>query len=562
MMTLKFDEVRRITGANLLSNYPGALIDAFVDGIDPKNVWHVWQKHMLTIFEALNWQNEKLFYRSYTGGISLSLSAPIDALYTACDAAELGWEFCVAELEQKPVLNKQEKIQNLQTTLKQEINPYLLKLIASAEQNNVSYLVDDDYFSLGTGVNSEVWEIDKLPSIKGIDWSKYHKIPSALITGTNGKSTSVRLASTIAKADNYSAGVTSTDFIRVGDNIIDKGDYSGPGGARILLRHPETEIAFLEVARGGLLRRGVPINNNQAALITNIAADHLGQYGINTVPELAEAKFIVDKGLAHDGVLVLNADDKELEKMSKKSAHKICWFSTNKNNHLIQKNIQQGEPVVYCDSGNVYFVDANRSNNFNVAVKDIVMTFNGTATYNIYNAMGVIGLCKVLKLSDQAILKGLASFGSNAQDNPGRGNRYEHHGAEVIIDFAHNQHSMNAVINMVKNIDANRKIVMFSQAGDRSDEEILSLADEILKLNPQLVIVAEIKNYLRGRAVGEIPNLIKKHLLKNQMSDNQIKTFNSTVEGAQYAIDNLQQGDLALLFTLDQREGVHQLLVG
>lgn len=563
MITLKFEEARRITGPNLLSQQPGALIDVFIDGISHIDVWHCWKQQMSEMLNQLGWSNENLYYRNYDGGISLSISAPIDALYTACQAVELAWLLCEAQLLSIQFLDKELKINELLNTLADEVNPELLALIALANEKRVTYLVDDDFFSLGTGNTCQVWPVTELPQTSSIQWSVFKKIPAAFITGTNGKSTSVRLASKIAQCAGFKAGVTSTDFISVGEKILDTGDYSGPGGARILLRHPETEMAFLEVARGGLLRRGLPICDNQAALITNIAADHLGQYGINSVPELAEAKFIVDKGLTDTGVLVLNADDPELVRLSANSLHRICWFSMNKEHSLIQANIAKGNAVVFFHDNQIHYVKAASS--FSVAVNDIAMTFNGTARYNIRNAMGVIGLCCALEIDCQAILKGLKEFGSDPFDNPGRGNRYLYNGAVVIVDFAHNQHSMSAVIEMANNIPAKRRLVMFSLAGDRSDKDMIELIDEIIAFKSDEYIIAELANYLRGREQGEIPALVKNYLLNQQIinapiSANQITVCDSPLAGAEYALTKIQAGDVVLLFTLDERDQVHQLL--
>ena len=131
------------------------------------------------------------------------------------------------------------------------------------------------------------WPADQLPTPESINWTHIQSIPLAVVTGTNGKSTTVRLAASILAAAGLRAGITSTDYIRVGEEILDRGDYSGPGGARTLLRYGQSEVAVLEVARGGLLRRGIGVERADAALITNIAADHLGEWGINSVAEMA-----------------------------------------------------------------------------------------------------------------------------------------------------------------------------------------------------------------------------------------------------------------------------------
>ncbi len=187
---------------------------------------------------------------------------------------------------------------------------------AAAARHHVPFLWDDDEVSVGFGKTAITWPADQLPEPESVDWQAIGSIPLGIVTGTNGKSTTVRLSAEILAAAGLSAGITSTDYIRVGEEILDRGDYSGPGGARTLLRHPRSEAVVLEVARGGLLRRGIGVEHADAALITNVAEDHMGEYGINTVAEMAEAKFIVRRALVTDAPLILNADDPESVRMA------------------------------------------------------------------------------------------------------------------------------------------------------------------------------------------------------------------------------------------------------
>lgn len=557
-MELQLDEVRRLTGPNLLWDESGAIIDVFIHGIDKTKVVQCWQLWLKKLQERFGWQQAST-YRIHSEGANMALSAPMDALYAACDLAELAWDCCVAELMQQPLPNWQLRLDELCKELADEINPPLLALMKEAKTQGVTCISDDDEVSLGMGRSVEVWPVRALPDLASIDWPKYRDVPRAFITGTNGKSTSVRLASHIAQAAGICAGVTSTDFIRVGDVIIDTGDYSGPGGARMLLRDARTDLAFLEVARGGILRRGIPVESVDAALITNVASDHLGQYGINTVEELAEAKFVVAKGLGDRGILVLNADNDLVIAQASKIKNKLCWFSCDESNVLIQQQIQTGGRAVFIRAKHIVY-HANGLFETIIAVDDIAMALGGMAAHNVENALGVVGLCKSLKLPSNAIAQGLKTFGSNAKDNPGRGNIYEVDSYRVVVDFAHNEHSMRAVVNMVRQLSSQRLIVMFSHAGDRSDEEIKSLTDAVYQLNADSYIIAEIENYLRGRQLGEVPELATRFLQQQGVNLENINTVSSPFEGAKLATNMAKNGDIVLLFTLDDRQQVHEYL--
>ncbi len=570
-MKLSLDEVRRLTGPNLLSNFSGAIIDVLIEGADTMQVVSAWQKHFEKCQQVLNWQS-KHFYRVYNGGASMSISAPMDLLYSACDLAELAWDLCVDELQDTHIVDFSERVNALKTSISEEANPALIELLLEAKQHHVVCLADDDEISLGTGSTAQTWPIQQLPKASSLNWSQYQQIPLALVTGTNGKSTSVRLAAEIAKAAGITAGVTSTDFIKVGNTIIDKGDYSGPGGARMLLRDKRTEMAFLEVARGGLLRRGLPVSQANAALITNAASDHLGQYGINTVDDIARVKLMLAKAIDENSILVLNADDERLVKFvpeffpnyaNPRQDAPICWFSLQANNELIKNHISVGKPCVYVENDHLIYHHAGAT--IIAKVSDIPMTVNGAAVHNVQNALGVVGLCKALKLSNAAILQGLQHFGITAEDNPGRGNLYEIDGRTLIVDFAHNAHSVQAVMNMAANMAdklANKAAVhvMFSHAGDRSDKDITDVADAVYGLQPTTYILAELKDYLRGRQLNEISQLVESHLVDKGVPVQKIKRVAEPLEGVKYALSQAKRGDLLLLFVLSQRDKVQTYL--
>jgi UDP-N-acetylmuramyl tripeptide synthase len=559
-MRLELDEARRLTGPNLLWDHPGGILDVFIEGIDKYAVVNAWQRWVATLQTQFGWQQQTTF-RLHSEGANLAISAPMDALYCACDLAELAWHCCVAELKGEAIPDWQLRLNELHEELAEERNPALISIMEAAQKHGVSCITDDDDVSLGMGKSSQSWPVSALPALQAIQWRTYQDIPRALITGTNGKSTSVRLASHIAKAAGFVAGVTSTDFIRVGDDIIDHGDYSGPGGARMLLRDSRTEIAFLEVARGGILRRGIPIDSVDAALITNVASDHLGQYGINTVEELAETKFVVAKGVGKQGTLVLNADNALVIAQGLKLDKKMCWYSTDESNALVQSQLSCGGAAVFIRNQRIIYAWDNKEEDI-ASLDNVPMTLNGAAQHNVQNALGVVGLSKALNLPTEAIRIGLMDFGSNAEDNPGRGNIYEINGIKVLVDFAHNEHSMRAVVKTINQLPAKRKIAMFSHAGDRSDDEIRNLTAAVTELDASLYIVTELERYLRGRQIGEVPQIVGDYLHQQAVPSQKIHYAADPLQGAKIAMNFAQPGDVVLLFVLADREQVHKYLTG
>ncbi|MGI9288112.1 MAG: Mur ligase family protein [Pseudomonadales bacterium] len=556
---LVIDDLRRLTGPSLLWDEPGSIIDVLVTGVPIEHVVESWQQQVRQLLDAVGWQSEASCVRVFDGGASLAISSPIDALYASCDVNEIAWQRSCLQIAGEELPDFESSVAELKKTIGEERNPNLIALQKFATEYGAAFLWDDDEVSIGHGKTVQIWPTPEAPAVEEVNWSAARHIPCALITGTNGKSTSVRVASKIAEVAGVTAGVTSTDFIRVGDHIIDEGDYSGPGGARVLLRDERTELALLEVARGGILRRGLPIESAAAALITNLAEDHLGDYGINTLAELTAVKFVVAKALGPDGILVLNADDDSIVEYSNKIDNTLCWFSLSSANHVMQQHMQQGGRVVFERDGRLIY-HHNGVEEEIITVAQIPMTMNGAAKHNVANALGVVGLCKALQFSPAAIAKGLSAFHSSAKDNPGRGNQFEYRGAKVFVDFAHNEHSMNAIVDTLKSIPAKRRLLMLGHAGDRSDLEMQTLAAAAHKLGVDHWVVAELPNYLRGRESGEIPRIIAGQLQELGVAEQEIEYADSVFEGAKKALAWAQEGDSLLLLAPDDRDKIFAML--
>ena len=558
-MKISLTDSRRLTGPNLYWYLPSAIIDAEIDGVDPDTLATCWQKHARRYMDAVGWQREDTCHRVFDGGISLLISAPIDVLYAATELNEAAFADCCAELSGEPLADFHVEAQRLQAVKANEENPALLKLQKTALTNGKRFLWDDDEVSVGYGASTLVWPANELPDPAEIDWISIGSIPLALVTGTNGKSTSVRLAASVLSAAGLTTGVTSTDYIRVGDDIIDTGDYSGPGGARTLVRDLRTEAAVLELARGGLLRRGLAVNEADAVLITNVSADHLGEYGINTVPELIEAKFIVQKALKPDQPLILNADDAGIVHYAFNLEQRIVWFSENRNNPVLQAHLAAGGEAAVADGGHILWLSGTDVIEI-IAIPDIPITLGGAAHHNVQNALGVAALAITLGIAPAAVASGLHAFSGSEEDNPGRGNIFTGHGVHVLVDFAHNEAGVNALMGTIRSMPVERRLVLLCQAGDRSDALIYDLVRSAMAASPDCLVVCELPGYERGREPMDVPKLIAQYALELGMPESSIVFAADPKEGAEKALDWARSGDLLLLLALTQRNEVFSLL--
>jgi len=563
---LYLDDSRRLTGPGLMWEKPGAIVEVVAVGFPADEIAAVWHRQARRVLDGVGWAHENCCSRPHENGFNLAISAPMDQLYSAIFVAQAAWHYTASELLETIPIPFEKMVADLRGVMASEARPELIALQQGAADHGVDFISDDDEVSLGHGCGSQTWSVAEIPAPSQVDWAALHDVPVAMVTGTNGKSTCVRLASAVATAAHKVAGVTSTDFVRVGDTILDHGDYSGPGGARMLLRDSRLEVAFLEVARGGILRRGLALNRAQAALITNVAADHLGQYGINTVAALIEVKFSVFRTLAPGGVLVLNADDTGLVAHARLLASEvaeqgktIAWFSLHKNNPCIVEAISEGLPCGWLRDGALWYFDG-REQQLIIAVDDIPITMGGAAQYNIQNALGVMCLCLSFNLSAAAVRKGLGSFHNNPEDNPGRCNEFAVNGARVFVDFAHNPHSIAAVADTMKCLPAQNRLLMLGHAGDRSDAEIQDLTSGALVLHPSHVVITELPDYLRGRESGEVSEVIRRECLRGGLTETQLSFSHDPLAGTRRALDLLEPGDLALLLVHSNRDEIIELL--
>ena len=318
-----FEDSRRLTGANLYFDGAGAALEtarglAFDDAVLQR-----WRANVSRLRMALDWPDGAVFVREHATGASLAFEAPPDQLYTATEANEWALHAALGQrADDTPVdadsatprphvahFDDGEALRRLRELAQAEAKPHLLGLIASARARGVPAHADDEVLSIGEGEASQAWSVDALPEIDAVPWARLHAIPKAVVTGSNGKTTTVRLLAAMLRAHGLASGYSSTDGLVVDGERIDAGDYSGPVGARTVLRHPRVQAAVLETARGGLLRRGLVASGARVAVVTNVSADHFGEYGVHCLDDIASVKLVVAKALAADGVLVLNADD-------------------------------------------------------------------------------------------------------------------------------------------------------------------------------------------------------------------------------------------------------------
>jgi UDP-N-acetylmuramyl tripeptide synthase len=550
---------RRLLGPNLLWERPGAVLDVALPEERAEEAIAAWQEAARQVLAAVGWPNELSRVRRFHGGASLAISAPIDALLAATEVNEWALAAANAALGAPAAPPLAVAAAGLRDLIAHERRPALLALARAARRAGVTLLIDDETVSVGTGTGSMAWPITRIPSPAEIDWAAVHDVPTVLVTGANGKTTTVRLLSAVLTSAGRVAGMSCSDSVSVAGEVLDRGDWSGPGGARKVLRDRRVQVAVLETARGGILRRGLAVTRADAAIITNVAEDHFGEYGIQDLAGLTEAKFVVTRALGPSGRLVLNADDPSLVSRAMLATAPIVWLTLDPDNPVVQEHVEQGGEAGLVDGGEIVLIRERRSTVVTSLV-DVPITLRGIARHNVANALGVAALAGSLGLEHRAIANGLARFRGTANENPGRLNLFDLGGATAVADFAHNPHGMNALVALAGTLPARRRLVLLGQAGDRDDLAIRDLARSAWGLRPDRIILKEMGDHLRGRAPGEIPRLLEEELLGLGAPADSISRAPSEFAAVLAALAWARRDDLLVLPVHSERERVLALL--
>ncbi|AKH38838.1 MULTISPECIES: cyanophycin synthetase [Nitrosomonas] len=376
------------------------------------------------------------------------------------------------------------------------------------------------------------------------------RIPVIAVTGTNGKTTTVRLIANILENNQLRVGMTCTDGVFINGQSIDTGDCSGPKSARNVLFHPDVDAAVLETARGGMLREGLGFDYCQVAVVTNIGrGDHLGLANINTIDELAAVKrLVVENVLPEKGIAVLNADDPHIVKMAAHCPGTVMFFSRDSHNPVILSQRAQRKRVIYLED---HFIVASEAEvEQKIPLSEIPLTKNGLISFQVENAMAAIAVGWALGLEWAVIRAGLTDFISDTQTAPGRFNLFNYRNATLIADYGHNPDAMEALASAIDSIPAKRRMVVISAAGDRRDEDIRLQTQILGEVFDEVVLYQD--KCQRGRDDGEVLGLLRAGL-ENAKRVRKVSEIHGEFKAIDTALTNLQAGELCLIL-VDQVE--------
>ncbi|MFL5527760.1 MAG: cyanophycin synthetase [Gemmatimonadaceae bacterium] len=374
-------------------------------------------------------------------------------------------------------------------------------------------------------------------------------IPVIAVTGTNGKTTTVRLIAHLFRLGDNVVGFTTTDGTYLQNRLVLEGDMTGPFSANIILSNPTVDIAVLETARGGLLRAGLGFDEVDVGVILNVSADHLGMGGINTLEQLADVKGVVAAVVKREGHAVLNADDPLVYAMRDKSPGDIVLFSTKPEGESEEFEAHLTRNGIGARIENDTFVIRRGRLRIPIApVQDVPLMLGGAAKFQRENILAAIATAYVQGMRYDDIRAGLLSFFPSPSLTPGRLNLMRVQKGRVLVDYAHNPSAISGLMEFAQSIDASRRIGVIAAPGDRRDEDLRRVGR--LAAHLDYVVVKEDAD-LRGRDPGEAASLIVDGLRDGGMEDGQYETILGEEEAIVHAMTQMKDNDLVVILADD-----------
>ncbi len=378
-------------------------------------------------------------------------------------------------------------------------------------------------------------------------------MPVIAVTGTNGKTTTSRMIGHIGRVAGLHVGWSSTDGIYIDGELVEAGDYSGPAGAGRVLAHEQVQLAVTETARGGILLRGIGVRHNDVSVVTNVSADHLGMHGIDTVDQLAEVKAVVAQITKPTGWAVLNGDDPRVFAMRNIIKARPWVFSRDADSPSLRAAVGQDGRATTVIDGWVCVLAPDADPDPLVKVVDIPMTLAGLSRFNLENAMAAASAALGVGLAREAVVEGLRTFTPGPELNPGRMNVYSLKDFTVIVDLAHNEAGLDALVEVMTGVcgRGGRTMLALGTAGDRTDDLVRSLG-EIGARDADVMVIVHKQQYLRGRSSEELDALYREGAAKVNVTE--VPSYDSELDGLQALASRAHRGDAVALMCHQDRE--------
>lgn len=534
VITMDNIKVRVLEGRNLFGKDNGIYLRAN-EGIDKSEIFKIVKSYKSI--------EEKLNLHSYIEIFERSEIIEVFIRNKNVDLCNLIIKSIMNNLDQYSILEKARNSMN---------NDWSKKIKELADDKNISFVkVNEDEVNLGYGENSfaitkkdyiNKYNEDNLRVFDEIK-EKILDIPIISVTGTNGKTTTVRLIHKILLSLGYKSGLASTGGIYIGDKSIKHGDTTGFYSAREVLKNKEVNVAVLETARGGILKKGLGYKNAKVAIITSISEDHIGMENIKSVDDLINIKSLIGEEVAQDGIVIIKSIPALVERFKKK--RNVILFNDFEDS-LIKEHIERGNTAYYVKDD--YMVkNSGGIEERIISVKEVPFAFYGISKSNTRNIMVAMIAVEHIDKDISNIINVVKRLECNIDTNLGRQNIIDFNSFKMIIDYGHNSEAFREVFSIANSIGNKRIVGLITAAGDREDIYIKELGSIAARFCDEIIIKEQPD--LRGRRKGETAALLKEGVLYTGYDEKNIKIILEEEEAILYALKNANSGDVIVSFS-------------
>lgn len=534
VITMDNIKVRVLEGRNLFGKDNGIYLRAN-EGIDKSEIFKIVKSYKSI--------EEKLNLHSYIEIFERNEIIEVFIRNKNVDLCNLIIKSIMNNLDQYSILEKARNSMN---------NDWSKKIKELADDKNISFVkVNEDEVNLGYGENSfaitkkdyiNKYNEDSLRVFDEIK-EKILDIPIISVTGTNGKTTTVRLIHKILLSLGYKSGLASTGGIYIGDKSIKHGDTTGFYSAREVLKNKEVNVAVLETARGGILKKGLGYKNAKVAIITSISEDHIGMENIKSVDDLINIKSLIGEEVAQDGIVIIKSIPALVERFKKK--RNVILFNDFEDS-LIKEHIERGNTAYYVKDD--YMVkNSGGIEERIISVKEVPFAFYGISKSNTRNIMVAMIAVEHIDKDISNIINVVKRLECNIDTNLGRQNIIDFNSFKMIIDYGHNSEAFREVFSIANSIGNKRIVGLITAAGDREDIYIKELGSIAARFCDEIIIKEQPD--LRGRRKGETAALLKEGVLYTGYDEKNIKIILEEEEAILYALKDANSGDVIVSFS-------------
>jgi cyanophycin synthetase len=376
-------------------------------------------------------------------------------------------------------------------------------------------------------------------------------IPVVQITGTNGKTTTVRLLAHLVRASGERVAYSSTDGVYRDDGeLVEPGDYSGFGGAAMAIAE-RPDVAVLETARGGILLRGSGVMHNDVAVVTNVSEDHVGLLGVRTLDQLAEVKATITRITRARGWDVLNADDPRVLAMERGATGRPWLFSVDPHHPALRHALNEGGRAMTVSDGAVTWLERHETHPL-VPIVDVPSSLAGLSSVYTQNVLAAAAAGLAIGLPENGVIRGLKTFVLDPERNPGRANLFRLDGRIIVVDYAHNEAGMTGLTEVLDGLRRKGRDVWLAicTAGDRTDEILRAFAFRAARGSDHLA-VAHLRRYLRGRSAEDVLEQLGEGAREAGVVD--VAVYDDELDAVRAMIGSAAPGDVVGVTALGHR---------